>query len=263
MTKVNLCSKFITVLICTHLLFLLPTPVAFADAGPALPPVTFQFEFQTSTEITINKLSVFACQDTQCLVFTKTGEPNSCWQSGCQLYFSPAYAPFYKIEVEFADKPRTSNVFTQIRLSAIYRVVVRENDLLVSEEFLTSGISNPIYSITFLPALIITLLTEAIIASLFSKKWRVRIRWVNLVNLISLPMVWFVFPALPLPLIWVWVLGEIFAIVFEAVVLHKTNLEGSLSFTQVGILSLVMNVSSILVGIAVPTIVVGIFALSY
>ncbi len=230
-------------------LSLFPLQSVSADAGPKLPPMTFDFEFRT-LPVEIKNLTMLACADEKCLNPKPTGL-FSCNQKQCWSFFGPDEAPYYKIEVEFFDKMRASNVFTRVRLSATYLVTVSANGLEVKEVFRPwLDFKSPLLYV-FAFALLVTVVSEKFVAGIFSKRWGVPIKWVRLVNLLSLPILWFAFPMLPIPLIWVWLLGESCVICFEALFLYLTNRPSHLSVKQVGLLSLTMNVSSIIFGIIV------------
>lgn len=100
----------------------------------------------------------------------------------------------------------------------------------------------------FFFALILTLILELIVALIFlsiakiSKKVLIS---VLVANIISLPIVWFVFPLLkiiPLAIL----LGEIFAFVFEGYFIHLLNKE-IISLKKSFILSILMNLASLII----------------
>jgi hypothetical protein len=103
--------------------------------------------------------------------------------------------------------------------------------------------------ISFLVALLLTLPLELLVALRFARRLPARRRvWlaVLLANLLSLPLVWFLFPRLVPPLLAV-ILGEVFAVVFEAGVIHLLS-RRALSLARSLALSGLANAASLFVG---------------
>jgi len=102
---------------------------------------------------------------------------------------------------------------------------------------------------SFVVALIITLAVELLFTLAFFRKTKVKkkiLLYVFIANLISLPIVWFLFPLLGIE-IWVILLAEAFAIVFEAYFIEWIS-KKKISFKKALILSIVVNVASFLIG---------------
>jgi hypothetical protein len=109
----------------------------------------------------------------------------------------------------------------------------------------------------FWRALAFTLAVEFVVAlgwrAAFRLPWRL-LAFVPLASLLSLPLVWFVFPLLPLPDTWVIALSELFAFSFEAVFLYlaanwRATRSGRLPAAHAVALSLAMNAASFLLGL--------------
>lgn len=244
-------SNYISAIVFIALVIVLfPSRNVYADAGPKLFPFTFDFHYDSKNN-TIASGILLACKDVECQTPIASSEL-WCFPMQCVSYFEPPKAPYYKIKINFSDKTRVSNVFSQVRLSAIYDVEVREDGLEVKEIF-NSGFSS-LLVLFFVPALLITVITEKIIAGIFSKKWNVRLRWIGRINIVSLAIVWYIFPTLPIPLKLVWTFAEIFVIIFETLLITFANKTLNISITQFLTLSTVANLASILVGIAIPIV---------
>ncbi len=102
----------------------------------------------------------------------------------------------------------------------------------------------------FLIALVITLILEPIIAIGYIRLKKNRKKLVTtilLANVISLPVVWFVFPLLKLNELVIIALGEIFAIVFEGCFIHLLN-KSALTLKESLKISVSMNLISFIVG---------------
>ncbi|MBI3242152.1 MAG: hypothetical protein HYZ49_07655 [Chloroflexi bacterium] len=138
-------------------------------------------------------------------------------------------------------------------------MTVKDDSLYVREIFPDSILEffSPIQVLGFLPALAVTVIAETIAAALFSRGIKTSIKWVGYANALSLPIVWFVFPFLHLSAVWVFVLAETFAVIFEALFLHATNKKTGLSFKQASSASLAMNLSSIVAGALAVALIIG------
>lgn len=101
----------------------------------------------------------------------------------------------------------------------------------------------------FIIALVLTLILEIITALIFvsiAKIPKKVLVSVIIANIISLPIVWFVFPLIkniPLAIL----LGEIFAFVFEAYFIYSLNRQ-IITLKKSFVLSLIMNLVSLLIG---------------
>jgi hypothetical protein len=103
-------------------------------------------------------------------------------------------------------------------------------------------------------ALVITLAVETVVAGLYlvtSKLPRLVLFWVPLASLLSLPLVWLIFPKLLLPAGLVMRLYDLFAVVFEAAFRYFINRRRGLSLAHATALSLTMNFASFLFGFLV------------
>jgi hypothetical protein len=72
--------------------------------------------------------------------------------------------------------------------------------------------------------------------------------WVPLGSALTIPIVWFVFPLLPLSSGWVVSLSEAFAVAFEAGLIYLATRRAT-SLRHAAALSLLMNGTSFLVGL--------------
>jgi hypothetical protein len=98
-------------------------------------------------------------------------------------------------------------------------------------------------------ALVITLAIETVVAGLYLlafKLPRLVLFWAPPASLLSLPVVWLVFPRLLFPAGLVMCLYELFVVIFEAAFLYFTNRRRGLSPAHATALSLLMNFASFL-----------------
>lgn len=101
----------------------------------------------------------------------------------------------------------------------------------------------------FVIALILTLILELVVALIYVSSTKIAKKVlisVLVANVISLPIVWFVFPMLKvIPFSNLW--GEIFAFVFEGYFIHLLNKE-VISLKKSFVLSILMNLASLIIG---------------
>jgi hypothetical protein len=111
-------------------------------------------------------------------------------------------------------------------------------------EYRDNFVMDLLFFVALVSTLFLELLTAAVFVFVTKSRWRLLI-YVAAANIISLPVVWFLFPALALSLMLILILAELFAVLFEASVLH---LFGKLSPKRALLLSVLMNAASFLLG---------------
>jgi hypothetical protein len=249
-------------LLLAGLALFLPTRIAHADHGPK-PSQTFQFVYQMSQPIPIWGGQLLDCADPACTTSTPVDKRVVayflCSTESCNATSPTGYAQYQKLIIRFADKTRESAPFTHRDNGDFHNeftVTVRENDLLVAENASLYEFISPFQLLLFFPALFFTLLVELAVAAVYLKATqrlnRRTLLWIVLVNILSVPVVWFVLPLLHrswgLDATVIIVLSELFAFAFEAGFLYLTN-RPILTARHVVILSLLMNASSFFLGI--------------
>jgi hypothetical protein len=157
------------------------------------------------------------------------------------------YDEFNKLVLMFNDKERTSNVFSTKAYNAAFDVIVKDDSLEIIEttSFLKRGES----IFTFLKALILTLIIEMAGGFLLFIIFKIPryLLWTLLAaNLISLPLVWFVFPLIGNIVIAI-ILAELFAIVFEAYFINFSS-KKIITIGKAFIISIIVNFCSFLAG---------------
>ena len=117
--------------------------------------------------------------------------------------------------------------------------------------------------ISFVISLIITMILELIVASIYISKKQLSKRillFVLLANLISLPIMWFVFPALLKNTSLFLLISEIFVFLLESLILYYFN-KRELNLKQSFLLSFYMNIVSFLIGGIIFEIISALFGL--
>ena len=253
---------------------LLSASTVYADIGPAPPTMDFTFGYQIPKTPIVNA-QLLLCDDASCAQSEPFVDPpnwsgrpaildcdgDTCWAWAGGIGFKR----YHKLVVMFADKIRESNVFTKIAYGARYVVTVGENDLSVREIFSPDSLLltffSPFQYLCFIPASILTLISETAIAALYSTRIKTLIKGAGWANIISLPIVWFVFPFVQLTFGWTFLLAELFAVVFEAGFLFSLNHRTGLSWRQASTVSVLMNVGSVIVGIVAILLVIVLITL--
>ncbi len=228
------------------IIFLLPV-ITFADAGPK-PGMKFNFRYEILKNPDLISGQQIECKDINC------NDTRSLQEAGPQRFecssreycFSQAYgyADFHKLVIIYSDKVRESNIFSTNNFNSSFQVLVRENDLLITE---TTIFNSNILG--FLLALIITIILETIVTGIFFCKQKIPTRLilsVLIANLISLPSLW-IFLAVVKPTLEIILIAELFIIIFEAFFINLLNRK-TISLIRLGILSIVMNLVSGILG---------------
>lgn len=225
---------------------LLAGPV-HADTGPK-PSVEFEFHFD-GEPVPIVDGQLLICDNDDCSRSHPLEEIGPqrftcssmrCWSDAY------GYGARLKLVIDFEDSTRESNVFRKEAFNARYSVQVRTGTLEVTE-------IEHVYNEDFVPALAVTLIVETITAGLITLTLRPRklvLFLIPLASLVTLPIAWFVFPAIGLYDFVTVILAEVFIVWFEAVILrlvtrHRMTPELALAY------SLVINLASFVVGLFV------------
>ena len=223
-----------------------------ADAGPK-PSIAFNFDARVAHAPILGG-DLLQCDDATCATSKPLAELGPqrivCSADACtaQAY---GFAQYQRLRLRFADGTRESQVFETTAFSARFMITVTDHALVVNEIWVGSALGPPM-SGGFLSALGVTMIVELVVAAICFLFMRVSLGalpWVIVANLISLPVVWFVFPRLPLGAALSLALAEGFAVVFEALFLYATNRKRGLSLRRAGIVSFAMNAASFAAGL--------------
>jgi hypothetical protein len=227
-------------------LLLLPVTTARADIGQK-PTMDFSFEYQIDP-VDIVEGQLIECEDANC----ENGRPLeqigpqhfTCMATSCSS-MAYSYADYHKLIVTFADRTRESNVFSSEAYEAAFKVIVLESSLQVEEVRKGIGVGR------CCPALAATIALEVAVAIIYLGAFRLPraiLGWVGLSSILTLPIVQFVFPRLPLPGGWIVGLSEGFAVLFEAGLIYLAA-RRAMPLKHAAALSLVMNGVSFAVGL--------------
>jgi hypothetical protein len=174
-----------------------------------------------------------------------------CKDSKC--FFSKMLPENFRLAVYLPSKDKVfvsdEAVITDMRNS--YEANILSNGTLVLREIKPSVQDFTDKSIKlFVIALILTIILEFIAAIIFlvitKTSFRVLV-FVPIASLISLPVVWFVFPLIRIPAILIILSAEIFAVLFEGYFIFLFN-KKIISLKKSLILSLIINLTSFIIG---------------
>jgi hypothetical protein len=246
-----------TTLVNAVLLFLLlslqAVSVVSADVGPKPPTLTFNFSFDVPIqEITGGEL--YLCEDETCtqfetveLVENSLNIRYSNKEDNCWLFVQGFTSRYIKLRIEFSDKSRESTVFMQTNFDSVYDVEVTKDELIVvpnSEESTPYGLMQ---QCCFLPALIATIILELVILKIFDPAWAKKISTSSIifVNIITVPIAWFVIPLILLPFKWVVIIAEFITYVIEIFLLFWVNKSNKITLRESMLASVLMNTASL------------------
>lgn len=239
---------FRTLSVLTVIVLFLSSSTVFADAGPK-PSMKFILEYHTSKPVKLlegcqlqSDFETFTVFDT----ITRKGAQHFNVTQDMAKSVAYGYKQYHKLVLKFDDRTRESNIFENESFISSYKVLVYDDRLVVEDTTTFMKDSSPISA--FLKALLLTLALEIMVAFVYLKLARKPLKiliYVILANLITLPIVWFVFPILLNA--WAILFGEIFAFVTEALFLLLTCRKW---FKPSGafLLSFMMNFMSLLIG---------------
>jgi hypothetical protein len=235
----------------------IPTLSAHADA-PAPTYMAFRFIFHVEN-ISIVGGKLLNCDDENCNKYTQFENSLYCLEkNSCMAYSSDPNdntlrsTKYHKIIVNFTDKTRESNVFTFQGGGEQYNVEVENDYLNVRED--NSLLSHPLVLFCFTAAEFFTVSIELIVAAIYTKIIKVKKSFLLLVvlaNILSLPIVWFIFRPIFSDDIIFWSVAESFVVIFEAAFMFLFGRRYEITLKQVSILSLLMNTASFLMGLII------------
>lgn len=220
-------SRLIVIFVLSLFLLFVPSETVLANSPPPQSVFWFTFVYDIPDQVTIEDISLFACEDETCSASQTIAKAEAgtgsqvwlhqfyCYESWCRLRFSSrgiidgaildrdTNSYYFKIVVGFSDKERSSNVIKglpkEYGSSTKYFIAnVRESDLVLSVD---DNFTNPRNDLGFVGHLIsffITLLAEPIFAGIFliaiyKMKNQQALKLgllVFLINIITYPSLW-------------------------------------------------------------------------
>jgi hypothetical protein len=264
----RLLSCFILLAVGFGLVFL-PYQVVRADTGPK-PSMKFKFVYEVSPAPAIVSATLLECSDPNCAIAAPLREMGpqgfSCQEGGCSS-LAYVYSEYHRLSIEFSDgRQRESNSFTKNHFEAYYTVHVRESSLLVEEMGGRAKLTNMVGSFIgyFFSALMqeyfnrglpVTLIVELFVGLIYvilrKRPWVPVLLTILLMNLVTQPILWFVVKEMRLTACAFTYVLELIVCLVEAWILYLV-LRKSVNFTEILLLSFVMNLASFGVGLLLP-----------
>lgn len=173
---------------------------------------------------------------------------------------SPDPSKFFRLRIDFGDKSRISNTITRYQYFSDYDVEVFPDYLVISPQ--KSIFSKDIFFLSLL--LGITIIIDLGVIRLFNQKKKITISWWSIVigNLISFPMICFIFYQLPWPTYLIMVFSEISVIILESGLIFIVNKKSGISFKQsltagftINAASTIAVIAMISIGLAIMTVI--------
>ena len=257
-------KKFLLIILGFIVILFINNSVS-ADMGPK-PTMGFDLIYENSTPISLVGGAQIECMDETCTdggaVLQRNGpQVFGCdsWWSDLEVDYQPfvpancyslayGYAPYHKLILNFSDnKTRESNIFSTNAFNSKFEVTITDDSLIVKEVTPFFSRRNTFY---FVEPLIITLILELLTALIYftiKKLPKKLLIYVAIANLISLPIVWFVFSLLQMSMLLMLLVSETFAVLFEGGFIYFFN-KSRITLRQALLLSLVMNAISLFLG---------------
>jgi len=175
------------------------------------------------------------------------GWNKGCSDSICRYWYNPPDEFMIAVYLPSTGTTYISNEISRKNFYSSYELSISPDGTASIIE--TTPIWRWTWLMSFIKALIITLFFEMILAMAFTETFKLPrslLLYVLLANLISLPIVWFVFPLIRI--MWLVIpLAEIFAFVFEGWFVHHFN-KKAISLKKSLLMSLLLNLVSFFIG---------------
>ncbi|MFA6354148.1 MAG: hypothetical protein WCX12_00470 [Candidatus Paceibacterota bacterium] len=246
------------------LIFLIAPINSKADL-PAPFLITYYFDYKTNNSSQLIEAKQISCDDEVCV----SGDTRklSCFSGPndrCQLESFQLWGP-QKLIVTFSDKVRQSKVFNQKIISTKFSnhsqsfTVVVEDSQLIVQDFVFNNSSNSssdlmIFIKTFLISILIEILVAFFYLSLIRtpKKLQIMVS-VLIINIISLPLLWFVLLPKFSSVNYGLIISECAVVIIEALLLFLINRK-IWNFWVFLLLSIAMNFFSLVLGTIIYSI---------
>lgn len=229
-------------------LLLVPSFSVQADTGPH-PTMEFQLVWLIP-RVSVMDAALYNCEDSICEDPVKVGGPFSCSNEGC--WYNYGSEGFYKLVIEFDDQTRESNVFEKRGFSAVFVTDVNAADLLVEQTNFPVPYAFSTQFLGFVFSLPITWFIEIAVGVFLLRRWNYPRRWglILVLNLITLPFVWFIFPLMNVETLYALGMGELFAFLFESISYFLAMKKEGMTIGQAFLLGLWTNLASIILPVA-------------
>lgn len=204
----------------------------------------------------LGNLIIYDSEKDECWAYSSTVWGGNCSGGWCNFnYFLPST---FRLFIYLPEEKKTfmSGVTERAEFKSSYKADLKANGTIQIEE--TTGIFKAESPINFIFAFLITFVLEVLVVIFYLSIKKITkqdkmVKTVLVANLISLPIVWYVFPLIQkiisindsTLIIWI-ILVETFAVLFEGIFIYYLNKDFGKknAFTM----SLLMNLASFLIG---------------
>jgi hypothetical protein len=171
-----------------------------------------------------------------------------CSNGSCHFGYMPPSEFKLAVFIPSIDKVFITNEISRTNFNSRYKAeLFSDGSAKISET--TPVLSSDKIS-SFAKAFPITIILELLVSLIFlsvRKLPKKILAYILLANIISLPIVWFLFPLVKLPILAIIVMSEIFAVLFETYFVYLLNKQ-IISFKQSLTLNILNNLASLFVG---------------
>jgi len=173
-----------------------------------------------------------------------------CRESKCYFFYMPPSEFKLAVYIPSLNKVFISNEISRKNFNSYYKVILNSDGS--AEIYETTAVvvikENVLY---FIKALIITLIVELLVSLIYISRTKLPKKILISVligSLITLPIVWFIFPIIKITPLVIILLSEIFAIIFEAYFIYYLNKQ-VITLKKSFVLSIIMNLASLIIGV--------------
>jgi hypothetical protein len=245
-------------------MFLLPSSSAAANA--ANPSMEFIFELPGDATSIVNG-HLYNCTDAICEKYLPIKGYFSCTRDSCTAnldYLHDKDYVYHKLIIDFTDGTRASNVFSAWAYYAKFSVSLDQSVLVVKEEITPLKMFDTLDFLMYLGVALFNIPVEILVAYIFCRVFKIKGKMISrivIANLVSLAVIRFIVPLAFFYLALMDVsdfafilIQEMVAVIIEAIIIIIPGREYQISKHHAVILSIVMNLVSVLLGLLLISI---------
>lgn len=171
-----------------------------------------------------------------------------CSNSSCNFSYMPPREFKLAVFIPSINKVFITNEISRTNFNSRYKVeLFSDGSSKISE---TTSILPSDKISSFVRAFLVTIILELLVSLIYISMCKLPkkiLAYILLANIISLPIVWFIFPLVRLPSLAIIVMSEVFAILFETYFVYFLNKQ-VISFKQSLTLNILTNFVSLIIG---------------
>jgi hypothetical protein len=259
----RIASYLLTLIVFSMILF----PSYSVKGNAANPSMEFLFNLPDN-DISIVKGRLYNCADETCDMFFIINGSFSCTSDSCLAhleYMEHEDYTYHKLVIEFTDGTRESNVFKVSAYYAKFNVTLEENTLVIIEEIPPLKMFDGLDFLVYLGIAFFNIPVEILIAFFYCRVFKINttiISRIIIANFVSLAVIRFIVPMAFFYLSLTEVsdfasilIQEMVAMTIEAMIIIIPSRKYWISWRRAAILSIVMNLVSVLLGLLLISII--------